>query len=65
MLVSDPSPLLPPSPTQDVKEFGEAICKARGGEYGMACEHEHSCCILLAHRERFYRDDRWGAPGMT
>jgi hypothetical protein len=26
----------------------------------MACEHEHSCCILLAHRERFYRDDRWG-----
>jgi tRNA wybutosine-synthesizing protein 1 len=46
---------------QDVKEFGEAICLARGGEYGLACEHEHSCCILLANRERFLRDGRCAA----
>lgn len=25
----------------------------------MACEHEHSCCILLARRDRFWRKDQW------
>ena len=43
----------------DVCEFGEAICKARGGEYGLACEHAHSCCILLARKDRFWKDDKW------
>lgn len=44
---------------QDVVDFGQAICAARAGEYGLACEHAHSCCILLARRERFYRDGLW------
>ncbi len=43
----------------DVCEFGEAICKARNGEYGLACEHAHSCCILLARKDRFWKDGRW------
>ena len=44
---------------EEVKAFGEAICEARGGEYGLACEHAHSCCILLARTDRFFRDGRW------
>ena len=43
----------------DVCEFGEAICKARDGEYGLACEHAHSCCILLARKDRFWKEGRW------
>ena len=44
---------------EEVKAFGEAICEARGGEYGLACEHAHSCCILLARADRFFVDGRW------
>ena len=29
------------------------------GEYGLACEHAHSCCILLARTDRFLLDGRW------
>ena len=43
----------------DVRAFGEAVAKARGGEYELACEHEHSCCILLARPEKFKRYGKW------
>lgn len=43
----------------DVCEFGEAICAARAGEYGLACEHAHSCCVLLARKDRFWKDGLW------
>ncbi len=43
----------------DVCQFGEAICAARNGEYGLACEHAHSCCILLARKDRFWKEGRW------
>ena len=43
----------------DVCEFGEAICAARNGEYGLACEHAHSCCVLLARKDRFWKDGHW------
>ncbi|KAK6416994.1 Fe-S oxidoreductase [Elasticomyces elasticus] len=33
----------------------EAALKRRGLDYGIAAEHAHSCCILLADRERFFR----------
>lgn len=33
----------------------EASLKRRGLEYGIAAEHAHSCCILLADRGRFFR----------
>jgi tRNA wybutosine-synthesizing protein 1 len=28
-------------------------------EYGLACEHQHSCCILLARKDRYLRDGKW------
>ena len=29
------------------------------GEYALACEHAHSCCILLARKDRFLVDGTW------
>ncbi|KAI6888120.1 hypothetical protein KC318_g16090 [Hortaea werneckii] len=43
---------------QEVTAFVLALEKAlanRGLDYGIGAEHAHSCCILLADRERFYR----------
>lgn len=37
----------------------QALGSACGNEYGLACEHGHSCCILLARRSRFFRDGSW------
>ena len=45
----------------EVVEFVEALNRAlkrRGLEYGIAAEHAHSCCVLLASR-RFHIDGRW------
>jgi tRNA wybutosine-synthesizing protein 1 len=45
----------------EVVEFVEALNKAlarRGLEYGIAAEHAHSCCVLLASK-RFLIDGRW------
>lgn len=33
----------------------EAALQRRGLDYGIAAEHAHSCCILLADKSRFYR----------
>eukprot|EP01029_Cantina_marsupialis_P012990 TRINITY_DN28813_c0_g1_i1.p1 TRINITY_DN28813_c0_g1~~TRINITY_DN28813_c0_g1_i1.p1 ORF type:complete len:675 (+),score=200.50 TRINITY_DN28813_c0_g1_i1:26-2050(+) len=49
---------------KDVRAFGERLCelvnsKSDGIEYGLACEHEHSCCLLLARKDVFYKDDKW------
>ncbi|BDA41096.1 S-adenosyl-L-methionine-dependent tRNA 4-demethylwyosine synthase [Coccomyxa sp. Obi] len=44
---------------EDVCAFGEALCEACDGEYGLACEHAHSCCILLARKSRFHINGRW------
>lgn len=43
----------------EVCAFGEAICGASGGRYALACEHAHSCCILLARVDRFLIDGIW------
>lgn len=37
-----------------MRSFCEAIAQELGGEYGLACEHEHSNLVLLARRF-FYR----------
>ena len=37
----------------------QALCAECDGEYGLACEHGHSCCILLARKSRFHRDGAW------
>ncbi|CAL8466621.1 g6157 [Coccomyxa elongata] len=44
---------------EDVCAFGEALGEACDGEYGLACEHAHSCCILLARKSRFHIKGRW------
>eukprot|EP00271_Cylindrocystis_brebissonii_P021549 TRINITY_DN777_c1_g1_i1.p1 TRINITY_DN777_c1_g1~~TRINITY_DN777_c1_g1_i1.p1 ORF type:complete len:988 (+),score=203.56 TRINITY_DN777_c1_g1_i1:57-3020(+) len=43
----------------DVKAFAEAISAARNGEYELACEHVHSCCVVLAKTAKFKKDGRW------
>ena len=35
-----------------------------GAEYGLACEHRHSCCILLARKDPYLVDGS-GTPGST
>lgn len=36
----------------------EAELKRRGLDYGIGAEHAHSCCILLADRNRFFKPSR-------
>jgi tRNA wybutosine-synthesizing protein 1 len=46
---------------EEVVQFVEALNAAlakRGLEYGIAAEHEHSCCILLASK-RFLINGMW------
>ena len=46
---------------EEVRDFVLALDKAlarRGLDYGMAAEHAHSCCALLASA-RFFKDGRW------
>lgn len=40
------------------KDLSEALQRAGCSEYSIACEHEHSCSVLIADR-KFYFDDRW------
>jgi tRNA wybutosine-synthesizing protein 1 len=47
---------------EEVAEFVTELEKelnSRGLTYGIGAEHAHSCCILLADRTRFKRNDRW------
>ncbi|KAL7117297.1 hypothetical protein ACP275_03G063100 [Erythranthe tilingii] len=43
----------------DVKEFSEALARKSNGAYEVACEHVHSCCVLLAKVEKFKVDGEW------
>ncbi|XP_050212642.1 S-adenosyl-L-methionine-dependent tRNA 4-demethylwyosine synthase [Mercurialis annua] len=43
----------------DVKAFSEALSLKSKGEYEVACEHVHSCCVLLAKTEKFKVDGQW------
>lgn len=42
----------------EVVTFGEKICSYLDS-YGLAAEHEHSNCILLAKRSKFFKNGRW------
>ncbi|KAK5165203.1 Fe-S oxidoreductase [Saxophila tyrrhenica] len=35
----------------------ESALKRKGLDYGIGAEHAHSCCILLADRERYFLED--------
>ncbi|XP_042456039.1 S-adenosyl-L-methionine-dependent tRNA 4-demethylwyosine synthase-like [Zingiber officinale] len=43
----------------DVKAFSEALARKSSGEYEVACEHAHSCCVLLAKVDRFKINGEW------
>ncbi|KAH6763623.1 flavodoxin family protein / radical SAM domain-containing protein [Perilla frutescens var. hirtella] len=43
----------------DVKEFSEALARKSNGAYEVACEHAHSCCVLLAKVDKFKVNDQW------
>ena len=45
---------------EDIINFCQCLCAhpAIGKHYELACEHEHSCCALIAHR-KFKIDGRW------
>lgn len=42
----------------EVRAFCEALAARVGGSYGLAAEHAHSCCILLA-KNTFHIDGVW------
>eukprot|EP01094_Clydonella_sp_ATCC50884_P021096 TRINITY_DN4551_c0_g1_i1.p1 TRINITY_DN4551_c0_g1~~TRINITY_DN4551_c0_g1_i1.p1 ORF type:complete len:751 (-),score=332.19 TRINITY_DN4551_c0_g1_i1:51-2303(-) len=42
------------------RELSIAIEGVEGAPtYDIACEHEHSCCVLMANADKFRRDGRW------
>ncbi|KAF5182037.1 S-adenosyl-l-methionine-dependent trna 4-demethylwyosine synthase [Thalictrum thalictroides] len=43
----------------DVKSFSEAIAMKSNGVYEVACEHVHSCCVLLAKSDKFKVNGQW------
>lgn len=49
----------------EVRQFSIALCKRvsdllNGDDaYGVACEHKHSVCVLLAKKETFFENDEW------
>ncbi|KAJ7543634.1 hypothetical protein O6H91_09G046000 [Diphasiastrum complanatum] len=44
---------------EDVKVFAEALASETNGVYELACEHAHSCCVLLANAARFKIHKQW------
>lgn len=50
---------------EEVVAFCKALaleCNALGGDVGtyeLASEHEHSCCVLIANKDKFFVDDHW------
>ncbi|KAF6136260.1 hypothetical protein GIB67_042745 [Kingdonia uniflora] len=43
----------------DVKSFSEALSLKSNGEYEVACEHVHSCCVLLGKVDKFKINGQW------
>jgi tRNA wybutosine-synthesizing protein 1 len=37
----------------NVKEFSEELASKSGDVYEVACDHAHSCCLLLAKVDKF------------
>jgi len=44
---------------QEVIEFSSEVGRQLGGEYEIASEHEHSCCVLLANKNKFKKNNQW------
>ena len=44
--------------SSQVKAFCERLTESLGSGYALACEHEHSCCVLIA-KTQFRIAGRW------
>jgi tRNA wybutosine-synthesizing protein 1 len=49
----------------EVRNFSQQLCdrvkelSPNADEYGMACEHAHSVCVLLARKDKYLVNDEW------
>lgn len=43
---------------EEVRHFCEKLVAYISDDYGLACEHEHSCCMLIAHKS-LLRKGKW------
>lgn len=43
---------------EEVVSFVQNLCDELGGEWDLAAEHAHSCCVLAARKD-YQRDGRW------
>jgi tRNA wybutosine-synthesizing protein 1 len=43
---------------EEVKSFAEQLCKYLDGNYEMASEHEHSCCVLISDT-KLKKNGKW------
>jgi tRNA wybutosine-synthesizing protein 1 len=43
----------------EVVRFCQELCTQLGDNYALASEHQHSTCVLIAHKERFLINGRW------
>ena len=43
----------------EVLDFAKAIGERTQGKYGLATEHAHSCCTLLARTDKYLVDGEW------
>jgi tRNA wybutosine-synthesizing protein 1 len=44
---------------EEVKNYALHLCETLGGDYGIAAEHRHSCCMLLAKKNPFFVNNQW------
>jgi tRNA wybutosine-synthesizing protein 1 len=44
---------------EEVRDFCLQLCELLDGKYDVACEHEHSNCVLIADVEKYKIDGKW------
>merc|ERR1711865_1046323 len=48
---------------EEVVEFTQMLCEQTAGDYEVASEHAHSCCVLIANKKKFFKEGEDGAEG--
>ncbi|KAJ3014650.1 S-adenosyl-L-methionine-dependent tRNA 4-demethylwyosine synthase [Thoreauomyces humboldtii] len=43
----------------EVLKFCEGLCELLDGKYAVASVHEHSCSVLIAKKEQYFKDGEW------
>ncbi len=44
---------------EEVRAWCQALCAHLEGQYELACEHQHSCCILISDKKMKAADGSW------